>query len=126
MIKSFFERVKKAVKVLFEKEEEVITEVKKDTELYNLVQSDMMAIQMAPIKEKIESIEKILYFTTKTLTVLTGQTEENKRLLTEQAALVEEMVFVFEQLMKSVTVSHSGIDDILDASEKLPKKRTIN
>lgn len=123
MIKSFFERVRKAFDVLVGKEEELITEVKKDTELYNLVQTNMLNIELAPIREKIESIEKILYHTTKSLVILTGQAEENKRLLTEQTALTEEMIYVFEQLMKSVTPDHYSATE---SDLYKPPKRRLN
>ena len=131
---TFFNRLKKAFNVLKGKDVQIV-EVKKDSELYNLVSDKITNIDMLQIEKlekRLSNVEKVMNYTLVKLNDLIENQKAANDLMLNTATMIEEIYNVFgnNDLIETKTAEVSGEKKINDkdfvSMTKIPKKDEMN
>ena len=131
---AFFDRLKKAFNALQGKDVQIV-EVKKDSELYNLVSDKITNIDMLQIEKlekRLSNVEKVMNYTLVKLNDLIENQKAANDLMLNTATMIEEIYNVFgnNDLIETKTAEVSGEKKINDkdfvSMTKIPKKDEMN
>lgn len=131
---TFFNRLKKAFNALQGKDVQIV-EVKKDSELYNLVSDKITNIDMLQIEKlekRLSNVEKVMNYTLVKLNDLIENQKAANDLMLNTATMIEEIYNVFgnNDLIETKTAEVSGEKKINDkdfvSMTKIPKKDEMN
>lgn len=131
---AFFDRLKKAFNALQGKDVQIV-EVKKDSELYNLVSdkiTNMDILQIEKLEKRLSNVEKVMNYTLVKLNDLIENQKAANDLMLNTATMIEEIYNVFgsndliEAKPTEVSENKKTTDKDYVSITKIPKKHEMN
>ena len=131
---TFFNKLKKILDVLQEKDVQIV-EVKKDSELYSLVENKMAnmdVLQLEKLEKRLSNVEKVINFTLVKLNDVVENQKAANDLLLNTATMIEEIYNVFGSndlvgvKTDSATEENKNSDKDYMSITKIPKKSEMN